>query len=168
MPGIKDDDKPQQILTAIMIQNGFHDKNSHRVDAIAQGKYYDFKSSMIAQIFLGDQLSNLLLNRLRSAEAKLLSVYQKEMSGDLARKILVAPDVFHAALLMKTNQIYFGKGDFKSILDILKTEKSESFKDIARKLAMLKDGYLYRDGIQVDLNLDEGMRPIDASQIPES
>ena len=90
------------------------------------------------------------------------------MSGDLARKILVAPDVFYAALLMKTNQIYFGKGDFKRILEILKNEKSDSFKDIARKLAMLKDGYLYQSGIQVDLNLEEGMKTIDPSQIPES
>ena len=46
------------------------------------------------------------------------------MSGDLARKILMAPDAFYAALLMKINQVFFGKGDFKKIIDILKTEKS--------------------------------------------
>jgi hypothetical protein len=71
---------------------------------------------------------------------------------DLAEKILLAPDVFYAAHIMHNNEVFFGKGDVKRILDILKTTKSDKFKDIANKLAMLRQGYLYHKSIQPDVN----------------
>ena len=65
-------------------------------------------------------------------------------SHDLSEKILLAPNVFYAAHIMNNNMVYFGNGGIKQILDILKTKKWDAFKDIGRKLAMLRDGYLYQ------------------------
>ena len=75
---------------------------------------------------------------------------------DLAEKILLAPDVFYAAHIMNNNEVFFGKGDVKAILDILKVKKAEKFgfKDIGNKLAMLRQGYLYHKSIQPDVNAD--------------
>lgn len=73
---------------------------------------------------------------------------------NLAEKILLAPDVFYAAHIMNNNEFFFGKGDVKVILDILKAKKAEKFgfKDIGNKLAMLRQGYLFHKSIQPDVN----------------
>jgi hypothetical protein len=89
---------------------------------------------------------------------------------DLAEKILLAPDVFYAAHIMNNNEVFFGKGDVKRILDILKTRKSDKFKDIGNKLAMLRQGYLYHQGIQTDINDPDitGVKDITASEVSDA
>ena len=53
---------------------------------------------------------------------------------------------------MQENDIFFGRGDFTKVLDVLSKELSDDFKDIGSKLALIKTGYLYRKGIQPDID----------------
>ena len=43
--------------------------------------------------------------------------------------------------MMRKNGTYFGKGDFKKIIDLL--AKKGDYKDVARKLRAIKDGCLF-------------------------
>ena len=52
------------------------------------------------------------MNNLRKAEQKLVSSYEDEETNALARKILLAPDVFVAVEMMRKNSMFFGKGHF--------------------------------------------------------
>jgi hypothetical protein len=60
-----------------------------------------------------------MMNRLRKAESKLVESYQKEEGNRLAKKILLAPDVFVAVEMMRMNSMFFGRGQFKAIIEIL-------------------------------------------------
>lgn len=93
-----------------------------------------------------------LLNRLMTLESDFLKKFQEKASERIARQILLAPDHFTAAIMMKENDIFFGRGDFTKVLDILSQELSDDFKDVGNKLALIKTGYLYRKGIQPDIN----------------
>ena len=56
--------------------------------------------------------------------------------------------------MIKENDVFFGRGDFTKMLDILSQELSDDFKDIGNKLTLITTGYLYRKGIQPDINLE--------------
>ena len=70
----------------------------------------------------------------------------------MAEKILIAPDFVYAAVMMRENGIFFGRGDFQNIIGLLKDKKTATYKDIANKLALIKTGRLYKKGILPDLN----------------
>ena len=97
-------------------------------------------------------LENNLMMRLKSSESALIKKFADSKSKDLAEKLLMAPDFLYAACMMKANNIFFGKGDFQNIIDVLKTKKSGQYKDIGNKLALVKTGRLYKNGILPDLN----------------
>ena len=46
-------------------------------------------------------------------ESELVKQYQSAASDKLAEQILLAPDVFYAASMMKQNKLFVGNGDFK-------------------------------------------------------
>jgi hypothetical protein len=48
---------------------------------------------------------------------------------------------------MQSNPIYFGRGDFQKVIQLLIDFKSDDFKDIANKLVLLKTGHFHRKGI---------------------
>ena len=48
--------------------------------------------------------------------------------------------MFYAAVLMKQESMFFGKGDFVRILDLLEQKYSDQYKDVANKLKMIKSG----------------------------
>ena len=55
---------------------------------------------------------------------------------------MLAPDAFYAAYLMKNNWLYHSRGDFSSMLDELINNSSFEFKDVAKKLVLIKKGQL--------------------------
>ena len=67
----------------------------------------------------------------------------------------MAPDFVYAAVMMRENKTFFGKGDFQNIIDILKTKKSSQYKDVGNKLALIKTGALFRKGVLPDINNPE-------------
>ena len=73
----------------------------------------------------------------------------------LAEQILKAPDQFMAAVIMKKNEFFFGRGDFQNAIDLLTKGKNLSYKDIANKLVMLKTGFFWAKGIQADINQED-------------
>jgi len=68
--------------------------------------------------------------------------------------ILLAPDHFAAAAIMRRNRMLYGSGDFHRLLELLSKNESKNkgYKDIANKLVLIKTGHLYYKGIQVDVN----------------
>lgn len=94
-----EDDK-ETILLAILLQNGSHEKNSNRVDACTQGQYVDLMSAEAANANIQSKLKSLLLNRLRDQERAIEKEFQDQNADDLAEKILLAPDVYYAAVMM--------------------------------------------------------------------
>ena len=97
-------------------------------------------------------LENNLMMRLKAQESVLIKKYSDSKAKDLAEKLLMAPDFLYAACMMKANNIFFGKGDFQNIIDVLKTKSSPQYKDIGNKLALVKTGCLYKKGVLPDLN----------------
>jgi len=74
------------------------------------------------------------MNKLKTSESELVKKYQSLKSDDLAKKILMAPDQFTAAVMMKIEGLFFGRGDFQKIIDLLSNFKNKEFKCIAEKL----------------------------------
>lgn len=105
-----------------------------------------------AKAYLDKLVSKNLMNKLMTHESEFVKGIHEKASEVLARQILLAPDHFTAAHIMKNNQVFTGRGDFTKILDILTKELSDDFKDIGNKLVLIKTGYLYRKGIQPDIN----------------
>jgi hypothetical protein len=52
----------------------------------------------------------------------------------------MAPNFIYAAVIMKNNKMFFGKGDFSNILNVLKLIRSDGFRDIGNKLLLVKEG----------------------------
>ena len=76
--------------------------------------------------------------------------YQGVASETLAGRILEAPDFLYAACMMKSNPIFFGRGDYQRVLDLLKHARRHTYRDIGNKLILLKQGRLYKQAIQAD------------------
>ena len=109
-------------------------------------------TSKKANEYLAWLVQDNLMKRLRSAESDLIKRYQARAASDLAVKILSAPDFIYAAAMMRQEAVFFGRGDFQNILEVLKTQKSPAYKDIGNKLAVIKQACLYKKGIQADIN----------------
>lgn len=146
-------DKLTQIL-AILIQNGIHKKNSARVEACEKGSYITLTNEESAKGYVHQTLRDLLLNRLR-AQTKALEKKFLDVAGEqLGQKLLMAPNVFYTAVMMEKNQMFFGKGDFQKVINALKKNQSPEFKDIGRKLALLKQGFLLNAKAQKGVNCE--------------
>ena len=104
-------------------------------------------SSEKAQEYLGYLLINNLLTRLKSKESELIKKYQKNAAKELAEKLLLAPNFIYAAAMMKQNGIFFGKGDFQNIIDVLKSKQSAKYKDMGNKLCLIKTGAIFKKGV---------------------
>ena len=90
--------------------------------------------------------------RLNKLDKELTNKINDAKSTQLAEKILIAPDYVYAACLMRGEGVFFGKGDFQKLVDLLKLSKNKNYKDIGSKLAMVKTGRLFKKGILPDLN----------------
>lgn len=66
----------------------------------------------------------------------------------------MSPNVFYAAVMMQKNQMFFGKGDFQKFLNVLKKKPLGEYKDIGRKLALVKQGFLYHANSQKGVNCE--------------
>jgi len=126
------------------------------VDAVKDKKYLGLITGDKASQYLAHLLTNNLMMRLKSQESAIIKKFSDNKAKDLAEKLLLAPDFVYAACMMKQNGIFFGKGDFQNILDLLKAKKSNQYKDIGNKLALIKTGRLYKKGILPDLNDADG------------
>jgi len=78
------------------------------------------------------------MSRLKAAESELVTKYKGSASILIADLILKAPDVFVAAVLMKNSKMQIGRNDDKVILDQLIQKSGFDFKDIVRKLVLIK------------------------------
>lgn len=97
------EDDMESILLAILLQNGTQEKNTHRVEAITEGRYVDLMNPEAANSYIKSQLKNLLLNRLREQERGIEKQFRDKNADQLAEKILLAPDVYYAAVMMNKN-----------------------------------------------------------------
>jgi len=152
LPLIKPMEDNFSVLLAILVQNAAHSQNSQRTDAVKNGTYVDIKTDNEATEHLQGLLTKKMKQRLLTMESEFQKKYQTVESDEVVEKILKAPDQFYAAAIMKQNELFFGRGDFKKMVLLLAAQKREGFKDIANKLAMIKTGYFYRKGIQADVN----------------
>jgi len=87
-------------LLAILLQNGMHDKNSHRVEAIESGKYVNTVTPKDAKLFIAKILSQHYMNDLRSWETKIIKTYQNNETNELVENLVLVPNVFYAAALL--------------------------------------------------------------------
>ena len=138
LPFINEAEQPDELLLAIILQNAHHTKNNQRVTAVTEGSYIGMLTSKKANEYMAYLINDNLLKRLRAAESTIVAKYQGSASKDLAVKILAAPDLFYATAMMKHESVFFGKGDFQNILEVLKTQKSNKYRDIGNKLMVIK------------------------------
>lgn len=136
-----DEGTAQECLLAMLIQNGKGDNNAQRRQMITDNTLKNVFDHSIAQQALREQLRHELMAALKSSEAEIVNKYKKSQGDALALKILQAPDVFTAVVIMKSNPMFFGKGDFQAVIKVLSTQ-ANGFKDVARKLHVLKHGFL--------------------------
>jgi len=88
-----------------------HDKNSDRVEAVVQKKVVDVFSAD-CEGYLSKMLEDLLMNMLRAEESTIMQGFLNQASDMKATLFLKAPDVFIAAVMLKQDPTFFGKGDF--------------------------------------------------------
>ena len=88
-----------------------------------------------------------LQHALNKLEQDLISHYQSKASNEVALEILKAKDPFLAAAIMQQHQLYYGRGDFKSIVETLiqKHPQNAQFKELGLKLGMIKHGYISKE-----------------------
>lgn len=146
-------DERYETLYAIILQNYYHDRNSDRSKAIAEGKWVDIKSNKDAKRYLSELLKKHLVEKLKKSEKEQLDKFRDSSANLTARKFLLAPDHVYAAAIMKAEKMYIGRGDITKIFEILHDKKAADFLDIGRKLALLKTGCLLKKGLQI--NIDE-------------
>lgn len=65
----------------------------------------------------------------------------------MALEILQAKDHFLAAAIMQKHGLYYGKGDYKSIIETLTKShpKGNEFKELGKKLGLFKHGFISKD-----------------------
>ena len=87
-----------------------------------------------------------LSNILNILESDLLGKYQSVASDKIALEILKAKDPFMAAAIMQKNELYYGKGDMKSIIEILTHSDpiEYNFRELGKKLGLFKHGLISR------------------------
>jgi hypothetical protein len=92
-----------------------------------------------------------MMNWLRTQESTLIKSYQSSAADGLASRVLEAPDFIYAALVMKHEGMYLGRGDGTRILDLLLQSPSSDYKDILNKVALIKHRALMRAPYWPDL-----------------
>ena len=179
VPGIRDCKKEDRapVVLAILLQNYQHAKNADRKQAVTDGTYVDIQTVDDADKYLGSLLSQCLTEKFRTAEKALVAEMSGGAQSRLAEKILTAPNHIYAAVMMKMEHLKFGKGDFRGILQVLHTKRSQKYLDIGRKLALLKTGVLLKKSEAFDIDQpadvsrEEGVRVLsqeDIDAIPEA
>ena len=65
--------------------------------------------------------------------------------------------------------MFFGKGDFQKFLNVLKQKPLGEYKDIGRKLALVKQGYLYHVNDQKGVNCEtfDGIKQNKMKRVPK-
>lgn len=152
LPTVEEAKRKSDVLLAMFIQNSFQHKNSDRTDAIEKGSYVEIMDDASAFKYLSELLGSNLKKMLLRLESDLISQFKSAASDALSEQILVAPDQYYAAAMMKGNNMFYGNGDFKKCMKILMTKKSADFKDVGNKLVMLKTGHLYHTSKQVSVD----------------
>mmetsp|Transcript_4503 Transcript_4503/g.7670 ORF Transcript_4503/g.7670 Transcript_4503/m.7670 type:complete len:113 (-) Transcript_4503:294-632(-) len=82
--------------------------------------------------------------------------------------ILKCPDFFFAACLLRKENCYHGKGVFSAVIQMLGEKRDPSFKDLARKLAMLKHGFIPSSKHKWVSEAENGELNFDGALVPES
>ena len=86
---------------AVIIQNSHHEKNSQRVEAVTSGTYLDIDSQDRAQQYLNTTLTENLTRLYKAKEKSVEQKYQNEAQDLVIEKVLMAPTVFHSAVMLK-------------------------------------------------------------------
>ena len=95
-------------MKAVIVQNVLHQKNSQRLEAVTQGSFIDFSNDETAKKFLDQCLLDALTKLYRQQELAAMKHYQEESQNIIAQKVLMAPDIFYAAVLMKEEKMFLG------------------------------------------------------------
>lgn len=74
-----------EFLLAVLVQNGFHDKNSKRREAVENNSYKQINSWQDARCYLAEIISKITINRLRQAEATIVQRNQQQRSRDVVK-----------------------------------------------------------------------------------
>jgi len=143
VPHLIGDKKACFQILAILVQNAHHQSNGGRVLAIKKGQFVEIKDDDSAMAYLKRVLSVDIQSKLKSEEAE--SDLMKDSSDRFAEQILLAPDQYYAAAIMKHNNFSVGRGDFRKILSLLGTKNEPNYKDIGNKLKMIKNGCLSQE-----------------------
>lgn len=67
---------------------------------------------------------------------------------------------------MKNRKLLIGRNDEKNILNQLIKFRNREFRDVARKVLLIKQGYLLRNGLQKDLD-SPGFKAVDCKKISD-
>ena len=119
LPYLKESADPLKDILAMMIQNAYHKTNAHRVQAITDGQYQEFKKEGEAEEYLGQLLKGKLQLKLAAMERAVLKQYQSDEAAGFALDVLKAEDEFVAAALIQEAGITYGKGQVGAIIDAL-------------------------------------------------
>lgn len=149
LPYLKESADPLKDILAMMIQNAYHKTNAHRVQAITDGQYQEFKKEGEAEEYLGQLLKGKLQLKLAAMERAVLKQYQSDEAAGFALDVLKAEDEFVAAALIQEAGITYGKGQVGAIIDALcqNDPREFGFNKVPHKLVLLKYGYIYKNGV---------------------
>lgn len=104
------------MILAIVLQNYHHAKNTDRKQAVTEGTYVEIQNINDAEKYIGSLLSQHLTEKYRKNEKMLVKSYRTDSQKIITEKILFAPNHIYAAVMIKMEGLYVGKGDFHQIL----------------------------------------------------
>lgn len=140
------DEERELVVLALLVQNAHHAKNGDRVDAVVKATYAEIKNAEDAIKYCEKVLTDELVKQVSTKFADIVRDYEKKEAVINFRQALEAPDFFIAVAILQRSGLTYGKGDFKRALELLASEKSASFRDIAKKLVVFKNGCLFKKG----------------------
>lgn len=103
LPHIVDYKNKELVLLAMFLQNCIHDKNSDRVKAIEDNKYVEIMDDKMAYEYLCGILRDRITKNYLNKESELMKQIKANASADFIEKVLLAPDMFYAAAMLKVH-----------------------------------------------------------------
>jgi hypothetical protein len=138
--GFKGENSEQQLFTMIYT-NALESQNSKRSENVKNGTHVNCFDEKVTSSFVPDLLRSKLSNDMKTFEKNEIEKLKDGNQSETFKQILMAPDVFVTSILIQTNQMFMGKGEFQKMLEFV-ISSGNSFGDLAKKLALLKSGSL--------------------------
>jgi hypothetical protein len=108
-----------ELAMAVLTQNLQHPKNSHRADAIKEGKYVIIDSSETASKYLHDLAKYHLTNAIRAARSEVMNQMNSMQQSQDLKLLVTAPDVFITAVALSDKDFFEGRGDRTTFFNII-------------------------------------------------